>query len=362
MAKVKANIGVWLVVLLLVYLLLRKQPTTTETPAISTGRTGNAGSGGSGGGGGDTSIITTPTTGLTITGVGQTVTGLTVPQTVTFPARVINLQAIPSGMYSGTAVLKTTGGTVLHTEILTDLNVSNTGYPAIYFNPQHPTWNIPGAGTYIMQVSLTIQGTSYTASTQLVLTNTDLGIVEGGGTGIELQNYNVSNGNQAVLSLSGGTIGESVTILLKKAGTTVGTLTAAYAASMTVTSSAYGYLDVFVGGTDIGSIYVPEQVTGSFTVQRAKAVNDGIMSIEINKVGSNYILTDTADNSGWANVEYWHSATFLGASVPANYAIEPNVIHHITKKVWGSGGNWISYDGDPNPKQKRQQTLKIVSA
>lgn len=357
MAKKNKGLAVAAVVGFGILLSSRKKDTTTT--ATNPRRVGTASLAGGGGGGG--SVYNPPVTGFVITGVGQTVTGLTVPQTVTLPARVINLTATPSGIYSGSVSLRTANGTVLHTETITDLNISSAGYPAIYFNPQNPVWNIPGAGTYTMVISFTIQGVLYSRSVDIPLTNTDLGISGGGTSGVMVQDYSITNGNQVVLSLTGGTIGQSTTIQLKQGSTVVGTLTSAYAASMTITSSAYGYCDVVVDNTDLGGVYLPYKVPGAFTVERAKAANDGIMTLEINKVGDNYILTDTASNSGWANVEYWHNTTFLGSSIPSNYAIEPNIIHHITKKVWGSGGAWISYDGDTNPKQKRQQTLKIVS-
>lgn len=356
MAKKNKGLVVASVVGLGILLGSRKKGTTTTTNPLRVGVAPLAGSGGGGG-----SVYNPPTTGFVITGVGQTVTGLAVPQTVTLPVRVINLTATPAGIYSGSVALRTANGTVLHTETITDLNISSTGYPAIYFNPQNPVWNIPGPGTYTMLISFTIQGVLYSRSVEISLTNTDLGIVVGGNSGVTVQDYSVNNGNEVVLSLTGGTVGQSTTIQLKQGATVVGTLTAAYAASMVVNSSVYGYCDVFIDNTDLGGVYVPYQIAGTFAVERAKAVNDGILTLEINKVGAQYIMSDSANNGGWANVEYWHNSTFLGAAIPANYAVEPNIIHNLTKKVWGNGGSWISYDGDPNPKQKRQQTFKIVA-
>ena len=314
---------------------------------------------GSGGGGGSS----TPVTGLTITSVGQTVTGVTSPQswhTVAAPARVINLQATPSGTYSGTATLKTTGGTVLHTEAITNLEVTNTGYPAVYFNPTNPVWGLTAAGTYVMEVALTIAGTLYKATTNLTISNEDLGI--GGISGVSVQDYSVSNGNEVALNLAGGTIGQSVTIQLKQAGAVVGTITAPYANSLTVTTNQYGYLDVFVDNTDIGGVYVPHIITGAWTVERAKVdENNGFLNLQFAKIGNSFVVTDSGSN-GYANIEYWHNATYLGATIPANYTVEPQIDHHITKKGWGAGGNWISGNGDTNPKQKAQTTFKIVSA
>jgi hypothetical protein len=302
------------------------------------------------------------TNGLTIMGVGQSVTGASPQQTVTAPARVVNLDATPDGTYSGTAKLKTQGGTVLHTETLTNLNVSPSGYPAVYFNPQNPVWGLTTAGTYVMEVMLTIAGTNYTATTNLVITNEDLGIIVGGGTsGVSIVDYSINNGNEVVLSLAGGTVGQSTTIQLKQGATVVGTLTANYAASMTVTSSQYGYADVYVDNTDIGSVYIPQQLSGAWTVQKSKAIDEnGVMNLEFAKVGNTYVVTDSADNSGWANVEIWHNSTLLGATVPANYTVEPNIDQHFTKKRWGSFG-WLGSDNDGLHRQMSQITFKIVA-
>lgn len=299
---------------------------------------------------------------LTITGVGQTITGVSPQQNVAAPARVINLDATPDGTYSGTATLKTQGGTVLHVETLTNLNVSPGGYPAVFFNPQYPVWGVTQAGTYVMEVMLVIGGINRTATTNLVITNEDLGIVVGGGTsGVSITDYSINNGNEVVLSLTGGTNGVSTTIQLKQGATVVGTLTANYAASMTVTSSQYGYVDIFVDNTDIGSVYIPQQLSGAWTVQKAKAIDEnGVMNLEFNKVGNTYVVTDAADDSGWANVEYWHNATLLGSTIPANYTVEPNIDQHITKKRWGNFG-WLGYDSDGLHRQMSQITFKIVA-
>lgn len=355
--KKKNNIGLVSAVVVGVGVLVSVRKPTAKTNTNV--RTGTATAGESSGGG---SIYNPPATGFVITGVGQTVTGLSTPQTVTAPARVINLTATPAGTYSGSVTLKTANGTVLHTENIADLNISSGAgaYPAIYFNPNNPLWKIQTAGVYTMVISFTIQGTVYTRTVELTVTNADLGIVSGGNSGVSVLDYSISNGNQVVLTLSGGTPNANTTIQLKQGSNVVGTLTATYAGSMTIQTSAFGYLEVWVDGTDLGVVYVPQQITGAWVLERAKAENDGIMSLEVNKVGGSFLITDTANNSGWPNVEYWHNTTFLGTAIPNGYAIEPNVIHHFTKKVWGSGGGWISYERDTNPKQKRQQTLKIV--
>lgn len=145
----------------------RKKSTAvvTSVPPVVTGSTGAGTGTGTG--------TATPT--LTITGVGQTVTGLTNPQTVTAPVRVINLLATPAGTYSGSATLKNAAGAVLHTEPLNNLDISASGYPAVYFNPQNSTWGITTPGTYTMEVAFNVNGTNCTATTPLIITAADLG-------------------------------------------------------------------------------------------------------------------------------------------------------------------------------------------
>lgn len=354
------GVVVFLAVVIIWFSTRKKTATTTKTTTNPNARTTSTASSG----GGYTPITTVPTTtptnGFTITGVGQTVTGLTNPQTVTAPARVINLTATPSGTYSGTAILKNANGTVLHTETITNLNISaeSGAYPAIYFNPTNPVWNIQQAGTYVMEVTLSILGVNYTRTTNIFITNEDLGLTS---NGISLQDYAITNGNEITLNLIGGTIGENVTVQLKQGDTVVGSFTGAYVNTITITSSQYGYLDVLAGTSDLGTIYAPQQIGGNWSVQKAKTVDEtGWMNLQFTKVGSQFVVTDSIGSNGLANVEYWHNATYLGATIPSNYAVEPNIDHHFTKKGWGNGGQWISYEGDPNPKQKAQLTFKIV--
>ncbi len=178
---------------------------------------------------------------------------------------------------------------------------------------------------------------------------------------ITLQDYEVVNSNQVAIYLAGGVTGQSVNIQLKQLGIVVGTTTAAYSNTMAVESSAFGYCDVFADGIDLGGIYIPEQISGTWRVQKAKAVNETqTMNLEFTKVGGMFIIGDRVPNNGWPNVEYWHNSTFLGSSIPNNYNVEPNVIHHLTKKRWAQG-SWIGSDDDGVNKQKSQLTFKITA-
>lgn len=133
-----------------------------------------------------TATALAPANGFVITGVGQNVTGASPQQswhTVTAPVRVINLLATPSGTYTGSATLKNAGGVALHTETFgaPGLNISAAGYPAIYFNPLDPVWNVNAAGTYTMEIVFNIAGTNYTRTTPITITAQDLG--QGSGVG-----------------------------------------------------------------------------------------------------------------------------------------------------------------------------------
>lgn len=355
----KNKIAFLVIVVVLVIILTRPAKANDTGTTTADGRT--TGGGGSGGGSSSsTATDTTPATGFTITGVGQVVTGKTPTQTVTAPARVINISANPQGVYNAVATLKTANGTVLHVENIPNMDLTSTGYPAVYFNPTNPVWGITNAGTYTMQIEITIAGTPYVRNTDIIVTEQDLGQVSGGTSGIVIEDYSINNGSQVVLSLSGGTVGQSTTIQLKQGTNVVGSLTAPYADNMTVQSSAYGYLDVLADNTDLGGVYVPNQITGNWIVQKAKAVDETwMLNPQFAKVGSQFILTDLVANDGWQNVEYWLNGTLLGSSIPQNYAVEPNLVHHITKKRWRNF-NWLGQDNDGKDRQLSQITFKIV--
>lgn len=182
-----------------------------------------------------------------------------------------------------------------------------------------------------------------------------------GTSGIEIVDYTVSGGNNVVLTLNNGTNGQECAIVLRQGSTVVGTLTAPYASTLTVESSQYGYCDVYVDNTDIGSVYIPQQLSGGWTVQKAKSFETDVMDLQFAKVGDKFIVTDSVENGGWANVEYWHNSTLLGSSIPANYAVEPNTDMHITKKRWGNFF-WLGYDADGLHRQLVQLTFKIVQS
>jgi hypothetical protein len=174
-----------------------------------------------------------------------------------------------------------------------------------------------------------------------------------------LTDYAVSN-NQVTLYFEGGSSG-SVTIQLKKAGTVVGTLTASYVSTMIVSSSQYGYIDVYVGDYDIGTVYIPQQLSGGWMVQKSKSVDEtGVMNLQFIKAGNDYVVQDLVNNSGWPNVEYWHNSTLIGSFIPENYSIEPLIDQHITKKRWGNF-EWLGSDNDGKHREISQLTFKIVS-
>jgi len=171
------------------------------------------------------------TQGFVITGIGQNVTGA-YPQlpyhTVTSPARVINLTATPPSSYSGSVTING------HTEILNNLNVTAGGYPAVYFNPTNPAWNISAAGSYAVSITLSINGTNYTQTTSTLVTNTDLGIDGNTGSGVVEPSDPNPNVEMIVdpytikgrFKLTGGSGTYNVTV--KLGNITVSTGTAAY--------------------------------------------------------------------------------------------------------------------------------------
>lgn len=177
---------------------------------------------------------------------------------------------------------------------------------------------------------------------------------------VRLEDYEVENA-KITLSLSNGKSGSTINIELRKEGKTVGSLKAAYAATMALSTTAYGYLDLFVDNTDLGSVYVPYQLSGDWTVEKAKAVDEtAVLNLQFSKVGTEFFITDTASNAGWTNVEYWYGTTFLGNAL-ANCAVEPMLDQQLTKKRWGNF-LWQGLNNDGLEREISQLTFKIVAA
>lgn len=161
-----------MVFVLVIVFLLFKKTDTTQTTTTTTGRT-------DGGTGGTTDTTQQPTVGFQITGVGQVVTGANPKlswHTVQAPARVVNLSASPEGIYDVSVQLRSSTGALIHAENVQGLNISAAGFPAIFFNPADSIWGITQAGTYTIQVSMVIAGTTYTQQVTTVVTNDDLGV------------------------------------------------------------------------------------------------------------------------------------------------------------------------------------------
>lgn len=179
-----------------------------------------------------------------------------------------------------------------------------------------------------------------------------------GNSPVVLQDYDV-NGAEVTLAFSNGTVG-SITVEFRQGSTVVLTQKVPYAESITLTTMAFGYLDVWVDNTDLGTIYVPFQLTGEWTVLKSKCVDEtALMNLQFERVNGTFIVTDSADNSAWGNVEYWHGADFLGNSIPIGHEIEPMKDHHITKKRWGNFP-WFGSDNDGLQREMAQLTFKIV--
>lgn len=168
-----------------------------------------------------------------------------------------------------------------------------------------------------------------------------------------------STGKSVNLTLSEGTVGEGVEISLRQGGVEVGSATAGYATSMSVISSVYGYVDVFINGADKGTVYIPQRLFGAYVVEESKAVdeNDSFMKlIYTQESDGTFTITDSGF-IGFSTMYYningkWSSSTSI------NIKLEPNITHSITK--FGYNG---SYWGDNSAAQnKKQITFKIIPA
>ena len=147
-------------------------PTANTLPILAT-----VSSSSSSGGGGSTPPPSN--NGFVITGIGQNVTGASPQQsyhTVVAPARVINLQATPAGVYPCSVTING------HTDTF-NIEALASGYPAVYFNPTNPIWGITAAGTYSISITLTIAGVNYTQTTTTIVSNADLGLNPGSRNG-----------------------------------------------------------------------------------------------------------------------------------------------------------------------------------
>lgn len=175
---------------------------------------------------------------------------------------------------------------------------------------------------------------------------------------VQLEDYEVEGAN-ITLMLTNGVSG-NITLELRQGSNVVLKQKMPYATSVALTATAFGYLDVFVDNTDLGTIYVPFEFAGEWQVLKSKCVDENaVMSLQFTKAGNKFIVTDSADNSAWGNVEYWHGADFLGNTLPVGHEIEPMVDHHITKKRWGNFP-WFGSDNDGLAREMAQLTFKIV--
>lgn len=257
------------------------------------------------------------------------------------------------------------GGVLLHTEPIANLDTA--AFPAIIFDPKNPVWNFDGPDTYTLQLTTVVNGTTYQDSTQIQLIQADFdcgtggGGGEGGNTGIIIEDYAVSGstGKKVDLNLSGGFDSEDTTIVLKVGNSTVGTLTGDYAGTMSVDSSVYGHVDVYINGIDKGTVYIPQRLFGSFVVEQGKAVdeNNNFMELTFTQNSDGTFTINDIGTAGFTTKYYningkWRNSGSLGIK------LEPNITHSITK--YGYNG---TYWGDNSAAQnKKQITFRIVPA
>jgi hypothetical protein len=182
----------------------------------------------------------------------------------------------------------------------------------------------------------------------------------GSGTAIAIEDFIVDApiGKTISFSLSGGNLLDTVTIDLKQGSSIVGTLTAAYSSTMTVTSSQYGYVDAYIDGNFKSSIYLPLRLTTSFSVKESKAVNenDGFMKlVYTQQPNGEFLITDSASPSV-SNIYYNVNGKWRNNL--SGLKLEPLTNHSITKYAY-NGAYW----GDNSAAQsKKQISFRIVSA
>ena len=312
-----------------------------------------------------TTQVVVSVTGLVLGNVSTTIENKSPQEPAPSGFKAVNLDVNPDGVYNVVAVLKQ-GTTILHTEAINGMNISSLGYPAVLINPQNPAWNIQAAGTYTVEISVVINGTTYTQSKPIAFTTADLGQNGGGGgggggtSGIVVENVAIS-GNSVTLALSGGTSGSTLLLQEKQGITSAPLLSIAYGSSITYNTNFEGQIDLLIDNTEKVSYYVPRTLTGNFKIEKGKGVDEKLneMNLQINRVNGQFILTDTVSNAGWPNVQYWHGDLFLGASIPNNYVVEPKTTHLFLKRRW-SAGFWTNQAGDGVNREQNQLAFKIV--
>lgn len=217
------------------------------------------------------------------------------------------------------------------------------------------------AGTATQSFIITAAGGGGDSTTSTPPIGSSSSTTPSGEQGILMEDFSISGstGKSVNLTLSEGTVGEGVEMSLKQGGIEVGSAIAGYATSMSVISSVYGYVDVFINGADKGTVYIPQRLFGAYVVEESKAVdeNDSFMKlIYTQESDGTFTITDSGF-IGFSTMYYningkWNNSTSI------NIKLEPNITHSITK--FGYNG---SYWGDNSAAQnKKQITFKIIPA
>jgi len=201
------------------------------------------------------------------------------------------------------------------------------------------------AGTAIKEFIITEEGSGSSSSSssssssqppsgnQLIVVE-DYSVGNGGVSSFSVEDSEPDSGLVLNLTLSLGVEGEATEIVLKSGSTIVGTRSAGYSEEMSITSSAYGHLDVYINGIDKGTVYLPQRLFGPYTVEEGKGVDedDGFMKLEyIQEDNGTFTINDLGETS--FNVKYyningkWRNSSSLGIQ------LEPNIIHSITTKL-----------------------------
>lgn len=224
------------------------------------------------------------------------------------------------------------------------------------------------AGTAIKEFIITEEGSGSSSSSssssssqppsgnqQIVIEDYSVG--DSGVSSFSIEDSEPDSGLVLNLTLSLGVEGEATDIVLKSGSTIVGTRSAGYSEEMSIISSVYGHLDVYINGVDKGTVYLPQRLFGAYTVEEGKGVDedDGFMKLEyIQESNGTFTINDLGETS--FNVKYyningkWRNSSSLGIQ------LEPNITHSITKYGY-NGGYW----GDNSQAQaKKQITFKIV--
>lgn len=319
-----------------------------------------------------------PQNGFNITGIGQVVTGAFPKQsyhTVVSPIRVINIDTTPKGTYSGTVTINNI------TMPIENLDTSQIGFPAIYFNPLDSVWQITQPNNYQISITLNILGQDYTKTTSTLISSEDLN--QSGGSTTNPPEVSVSNPDiECVIDINSiigrfkfeaFSSGDNISINVKSGNTLVSTNNFVYSTYAQITFPRYFAQQDLSGQTltfeflsqgketQVKSYFIPKVILREYTPKMQFSgntvsfpeIDDQILILKITKPfnSNNFIVEDVGSNLGMSPFYYKNGTIskqngIFNASVLSTRPIKPETQYQIVKYLIDS--NFPNINSDTN--------------